>query len=68
MKYYSAYLKSASVSPNLPAVRWAHGTIGGALAEMKDLWTAWLWLDAALLAALLLFLRASGYRLIRKIT
>jgi hypothetical protein len=33
---------------------------------MEDLWLAWLWFDAALLAALLLFLRANGYRLIRR--
>jgi hypothetical protein len=67
MNHYSAYLKFASVSPNLPAVRWS-GTIVWALVEMKGLWTASLWLDAALLAALLLFFRASGYRLIRKIS
>lgn len=29
-------------------------------------WMTWLWLDAALLAALLLFLRANGYLLVRK--
>lgn len=67
MKYYSVYLKTTPVGLKLPASNWS-GTIAWALIEMKDLWTAWLWLDAALLAALLLFLRASGYRLIRKIT
>jgi hypothetical protein len=68
MTYYSVYLKSYSLSlRSTPGSNW-RGTIAWALAEMQDLWTAWLWLDAALLAALLLFLRASGYRLIRKIT
>jgi hypothetical protein len=61
---YSVYLKSSSSSSKPGG--W-YGTISWTLADMKDLWTAWLWLDAALLAALLLFLRASGYRLIRKI-
>jgi hypothetical protein len=65
MIYYSVYLKSSSYASR--AGGW-YGTIGWSLADMKDLWTAWLWLDAALLAALLLFLRASGYRLIRKVT
>jgi hypothetical protein len=71
MKYYSVYLKSYSLSLSIslkPGGRNWYGTIAWALAEMKDLWTAWLWLDAALLAVLLLFLRASGYRLVRKIT
>jgi hypothetical protein len=31
-----------------------------------DDWMTWLWLEAALLAALLLFIRANGYLLIRK--
>jgi hypothetical protein len=39
-----------------------------ALLRMRDDWLYWLWLDALLLAALLLFLRASGYRLMRKNT
>jgi hypothetical protein len=33
----------------------------------RDTWRAWLWLDAAFLAAVLLFFRASGYRLVRGI-
>lgn len=61
MSSYSAYLKSTATKP------WysLYGTIAFTIGEMEDLWIAWLWLDAALLAALLLFLRASGYRLMR---
>jgi hypothetical protein len=60
MDYYSAYLKSNVLNP------WDdYGTIAWTLREMEDLWIAWLWLDGALLAALLLFLRAGGYRLMR---
>jgi hypothetical protein len=33
--------------------------------EANDAWTSWLWINAALLAALLLFVRANGYRLLR---
>jgi hypothetical protein len=36
------------------------------IADVGNSWTTWLWLDAALLAALLLFVRASGYRLMKK--
>ena len=32
------------------------------IADTQESWTSWLWLDAALLAVLLLFLRASGYQ------
>jgi hypothetical protein len=35
--------------------------------EMNGSWFAWIWQGTALLAALLLFLRASGYRLVRSI-
>ena len=61
MTYYSAHLKSTATKP------WysLYGTISWTIGEMEDLWIVWLWLDAALLAALLLFLRASGYRLMR---
>jgi hypothetical protein len=44
---------------------WYESLVNG-LAEVRDSWAHWLWLDAALLAALLLFLRANGYRLIRR--
>lgn len=40
-------------------------SIAHALVDMQDLWIGWMWLDAALLGALLLFLRASDYRLAR---
>jgi hypothetical protein len=33
--------------------------------RMRTEWYAWLWVNAALLAAMLLFLRASGYQLAR---
>ena len=46
--------------------RWPNVPILDALIDMQEHWFAWLWLNAALLAALLLFLRASGYRLLRK--
>ena len=42
-----------------------YGSLVRGIAEEGDTWTSWLWLNAALLAALLLFLRASGYRLMR---
>jgi hypothetical protein len=35
------------------------------IRDMDDLWIPWLWLDAVLLAALLLFVRAKDYRLMR---
>ena len=59
MSHYSAYLKSTSTG-----LWYQHyGTIAWVIGEMEDHWIAWLWLDAALLAALLLFIRASGHRL-----
>jgi len=64
LNYYSVYLKTNSLS-SAGGGNW-YGTIAWALAEMKDRWTVWLCLDAALLAALLLFLRAIGYRLMRR--
>jgi hypothetical protein len=42
------------------------GAIRHLLWELESGWATWLWLDAALFAALLLFLRASGYQLARK--
>jgi hypothetical protein len=56
MTYYSAYLKTIAVQ---------YRSISYTLMNMEEHWFEWLWLDAALLAALLLFLRASGYRLMR---
>jgi hypothetical protein len=35
------------------------------IRDMDDLWVPWFWLNAALVAALLLFVRANGYRLLR---
>jgi hypothetical protein len=59
LTYYSTYLHTTYGNwPNVPIL--------DALIDMRDHWIAWLWLDAALLAALLLFLRANGYRLLRK--
>lgn len=62
MAYYSTYLKAGAGT-----MRWnrLYGTTAWTIGEMEDLWLVWLWLDAALLAALLLFLRAGGYRLLR---
>lgn len=61
MSYYSAHIKSTFTA-------WSPGNYGSitwVIGQMQDHWFAWLWLDAALLAALLLFFRASGYRLSR---
>jgi hypothetical protein len=44
---------------------WFDSLING-IFDANDNSVSWLWLNAALLAALLLFLRASGYRLARK--
>jgi hypothetical protein len=59
--YYAGYLKANATRP------WYnyYGTIKWMIDEMKDYWIVWLCLDAALLAALLLFFRACGYRLMR---
>jgi hypothetical protein len=43
-----------------------YDTLLGEIIGARQTWLTWLWLNAALLAALLLFLRAKGYRLIRK--
>jgi hypothetical protein len=56
--YYSIYLHRMYGNwPNLPIL--------DAIIDMRDHWFVWMWLDGALLASLLLFLRASGYRLLR---
>jgi hypothetical protein len=41
---------------------WYDSLVNG-MFDARDAWSSWLWLDAAFLAALLLFLRAGGYRL-----
>ncbi|MCI0333991.1 MAG: hypothetical protein L0228_12300 [Planctomycetes bacterium] len=41
-------------------------TLLGEIVDARETWLTWLWLNAALLAALLLFLRAKGYRLMRR--
>jgi hypothetical protein len=43
---------------------WYDSLVNG-IFDANEAWSNWLWLDAALLAALLLFLRAGGYRLMR---
>jgi hypothetical protein len=63
MTAYSGYL-TATVTPRMWQFGY-YGSINWVIAEMHEHWIAWLWLDAALLAALLLFFRASGYRLTR---
>jgi hypothetical protein len=67
MSRYSVHLK-ATIS--IQGSIWQHdyyGTIQGVIIQMQNHWIAWLWIDAALLAALLLFFRASGYRLTRSL-
>jgi hypothetical protein len=59
LTYYSMYI-GAKYGPSWPNV-----PILDAVYSMQDHWFAWLPLNAALLAALLLFLRAAGYRLVR---
>ncbi len=46
-------------------VPWPSSPMLSMLINMEDQWPQWIWFNAMLLAALLLFLRASGYRLIR---
>jgi hypothetical protein len=46
----------------------AGSPIFGLYIEMSGSWFAWIWQGTALLAALLLFLRASGYRFVRSAT
>lgn len=56
--FYSKHLESLYGRwPNLPVL--------DAMISMNGHWHTWFWLSAALLAALLLFLRAQGYRLAR---
>jgi hypothetical protein len=62
MMQYSAYVNAAAGNMRFNGM---YGTTAWMIGEMEDLWLAWLWLDAALLAALLVFLRARGYRLTR---
>jgi hypothetical protein len=58
------YLESVyRVNPNRNP--W-YGSLVSGVYRTQDTWRTWLCLDAALLAALLLFLRASGYQLARK--
>jgi hypothetical protein len=66
MLQFMNYLHSTNWNMPLPN-RWYDSLVYG-IVESRDTWISWVCLDAALLAALLLFLRASGYRLIRKIT
>jgi len=57
---YSDYLQTAGG-------RVEYRSVAYALTNMKDTWTTWLGLDAALLAALLLFFRAGGSQLVRTV-
>ena len=45
--------------------RWNGPPLIDTLIEMRPLWMSWIWLDVVLIAALLLFLREIGYRLVR---
>jgi len=60
MASYSAYLRSTFKGNQ------NYGSLAWAIADMEKHWTVWLFLDAALLAALLLMLRESGFRLMRR--
>jgi hypothetical protein len=69
---YLAHLESGylySLRPGLPKYwhrpAW-YELLVQEIAEQRDTLPVWLWLNAALLAALLLFLRANGYRLTRR--
>jgi hypothetical protein len=76
MSHYSAYILAANtITRRFPSGQtWSYfaagyyGSMNWVIGEMHEHWIAWLWLDAALLAALLLFFRASGYRLTRAAT
>ena len=46
--------------------RWPRSPLLYLMSNMDGLWAVWLWSNALLLAALLLFLRAGSYRLVRK--
>lgn len=62
IEIYADYIRTPAWS------RWSSGIILNLLWGMQGRWPTWLGLFAALLAALLLFLRASGYRLERTAT
>lgn len=62
LEVYTRYARPMSWGP------WPRDAIIYVLSEMRGHWTMWLGLLAALLAALLLFLRANDYRLVRTIT
>jgi hypothetical protein len=47
---------------------WSYRHLFGNIVQLRQTLPNWLWLDTALLAALLLFLRAKGYRLVRHST
>jgi hypothetical protein len=58
---YSAHLKTVfTSSPRTQVSQTIY-----AMIHMHGRWTSWFWLAAALLDALLMFLRARGYRLLR---
>jgi hypothetical protein len=59
---YSAYYRQGGLPGTLSA---AYSPIRATLWNMRGEWTLWLWLSTTLLAALLLFVRANGYRLLR---
>jgi hypothetical protein len=46
--------------------RWSGPPVINLLIEVREYWTSWLWLDTALTAALLLYIRANGYYLSRE--
>jgi hypothetical protein len=45
--------------------RWRGPPVADLFVEMRTLWTSWIWLMAGLTAALLFYLRAIGYRIMR---
>jgi hypothetical protein len=59
-------LHSLSIHYHPPLnVPWPSSPILSLLIHMEGQWPGWIWLNTILLASLLLFLRASGYRLMR---
>jgi hypothetical protein len=60
---YSAYLSTAGA-----AARTQYRSISYAIVQMSGDWFLWICLNTTLLAALLLFLRARGYQLVRRRT
>jgi hypothetical protein len=62
LEAYSLSMRRQFVSPYS-----ARQPLADLYIEMSGSWFAWMWQETALLAALLLFLRASGYHFVRSV-